>query len=122
MASFKLTVRNGPKVTRDSFDSLAEAMVALRSHSERIRAEADLSEVSMIRTYEPGDLVKARLEISTGGPFRSRDAGLDVMGDGELVAFRGGVFRKEISAERGDAAYDAVERALGGQAGRERDG
>ena len=121
MASFKLTVRNGPKVARESFDSLAEALAALRSHAERIRAEADLQEVSMIRTYEPGDLVKARLEISIGGPFRSRDAGLDVMGDGELVAFRGGVLRKEISAERGDAAYDAVERALQGRTGSGRD-
>jgi hypothetical protein len=122
MASFKLTVRSGPKVTRDSYDSLGEALAALRSHAERIRAEEDLREISMIRTYEPGDLVKARLEISTGGPFRSRDAGLDVMGDGELVAFRGGVFRKEISAERGEAAYDAVERALRGRDGRNRDG
>jgi hypothetical protein len=122
MASFKLTVRSGPKVTRDSYDSLGEALAALRSHAERIRAEEDLREISMIRTYEPGDLVKARLEISTGGPLRSRDAGLDVMGDGELVAFRGGVFRKEISAERGEAAYDAVERALRGRDGRNRDG
>ena len=114
MASFKLTVRNGPKVTRDTYDNLGDAMVALRSHAERIRAGEDLREISMIRTYEPGDLVKARLEISTGGPFRSRDAGLDVMGDGGLVAFRGGVFRKEISAERGEAAYEAVERAMQG--------
>ena len=36
------------------------------------------------------------------------------MGDGGLVAFRGGVFRKEISAERDEGAYEAVERALQG--------
>ena len=66
MASFKLTVRNGPKVTRDTYENLAEAMVALRSHAERIRAEEDLREISMIRTDEAGGTVKARLEISTG--------------------------------------------------------
>ncbi len=114
MASFKLTIRNGSKVTRESHDDLAGALAALRSHAVQIRDEGGLREISMIRTYEPQDLVKARLEISTGGPIRGRDAGIDVMGDGGLVAFRGGVFRKEISAERGDAAFAAVERALQG--------
>ena len=66
------------------------------------------------RKYEPGEQVMARLEISTGGPFRGRDAGLDVMGDGSLVPFRGGVSRKEVSAERDEAAYDAVAKALQG--------
>jgi len=40
--------------------------------------------------------------------------GLDVMGDGSLVPFRGGVSRKEVSAERDEAAYDAVAKALQG--------
>ncbi len=113
MASFKLTVRNGPKVWRESHASLDEALDAMRGHAEAIRAGADPAEVSAFRRkYEPGDQVVARLEISTGGPFRGRDAGLDVMGDGSLVPFRGGVSRKEISAERDEAAYEAVELAL----------
>ncbi|MCB0875365.1 MAG: hypothetical protein R2718_12280 [Solirubrobacterales bacterium] len=111
MAAFKLTIRNGPKVTRERHDSLGDAVAALRDHTERIRAEGDLPEVSMIRTYEPGSQVKARLEISTGGILRSRDAGIDVMGDGGLVPFRGGVFRKELKPAEGDA-YAAVERAM----------
>jgi hypothetical protein len=40
----------------------------------------------MIRTYEPGQRVKARLEISAGRFMRRTDAGLDVMGDGRLFA------------------------------------
>jgi len=113
VASFKLTVRNGPKVFRESFTDLDGAVAALRTHAARIRSGADLEPAKAFRReYEPGDQVKARLEISTGGPFRSRDAGIDVMGDGSLVPFRGGVFRKEISAERGDDAILAVERAL----------
>ena len=118
MGSFKLTIRNGPKVTREKHDSLDEAIAALRSHAERIRSEGRLDPVSVIRTYEPGDQVRARLEISTGGPFRSRDAGIDVMGDGGLVPFRGGVFRKELAAGEDGTAFDAVEEAmLEGKAG-----
>src|SRR6188472_2861664 len=77
VGSFKLTIRDGPKVTREKHDSLEAAIAALRSHTERIKAEGDLPEVSMIRTYEPGDQVRARLEVSTGGVLRSRDAGID---------------------------------------------
>ena len=112
VGSFKLTIRNGPKVTREKHDSLDAAIAALRSHTERIKAEGDLPEVSMIRTYEPGDQVRARLEVSTGGVLRSRDAGIDVMGDGALVPFRGGVFRKELGRGEGGTAYEAVERAM----------
>jgi len=115
MASFKLTVRNGPKVWRESHDTLGEALGAMRRHAEAIRSDVDPGEASAFRRkYEPGEQVMARLEISTGGPFRGKDAGLDVMGDGSLVPFRGGVSRREISAERDEAAYEAVERALQG--------
>jgi hypothetical protein len=113
MASFKLTVRNGPKVWREDHATLDEALAAMRGHAELIRTDADPEAVSAFRRkYEAGDQVVARLEISTGGPFRGRDAGLDVMGDGSLVPFRGGVSRKEISAKRDAAAYEAVEQAL----------
>jgi hypothetical protein len=108
---FRLTIRSGPKVARERHESLGEAIAALRSHAESIRAEGVLPEVAMIRTYEPADRVKARLEVSTGGPFRGRDAGIDVMGDGRLVPYRGGVFRKELGTDAG-SPYEAVERAL----------
>jgi hypothetical protein len=66
----------------------------------------------MIRTYEPGQRVKARLEISTGGWLRRNDAGIDVMGDGRLVAYAGGVRRRELEPARGESIYDAVWGAL----------
>ena len=84
----------------------------MRSHCERIRAAGGLEEVDLMRTYEPGDQVQARLEISTGGMLRSRDAGIDVMGDGALVPFRGGVFRKPLAPTDGNTPYDAVAAAL----------
>lgn len=90
------------------------AVESMRDHADRIRAEGGLPEVSMIRTYEPGDRVAARLEISSGRMLRSRDAGVDVMGDGAVVAFRGGVRRRPIAPESGQSPFDLVESALEG--------
>lgn len=112
MGAFRLTIRHGPKVAREEHATLAEAVAALQGHTERIRAEGDLPRVSMLRTYESGDRVNARLEISTGGPLRSRDAGLDVMGNGALVPFRGGLFRRPLEPAEGETPYDAVAGAL----------
>ena len=115
MARFTLTIRNGPKVKREGFGSLDESLAALREHAERIRSEGGLDKVTLIRTYEPSVRVKARLEISTGGPLRGRDAGLDVMGDGELVPFRGGVFRRPLPPADGETPYEAIAAALGNE-------
>lgn len=113
MASFKLTIRHGPKVSREDHESLEDALGSLRDHVERVRADGNLPDVSMIRTYESGDRVNARLEISTGRMLRSRDAGIDVMGDGGLVPFSGGVLRRPLRTEDGQSAYDAIAVVLG---------
>ena len=84
----------------------------MREHVSRVRREGNLPDVKMFRTYEPGARVHARLEISTGGPFRGRDAGVDVMGDGTMVPFRGGVFRKPLEAGDHGSPFDAVAAAL----------
>jgi hypothetical protein len=112
MAQFTLTIREGPKVNRERHESLEESLASLREHAERIRAEGGLEQVSLIRTYEPSVRVKARLEISTGGMLRGRDAGLDVMGDGALNPFRGGVVRRPLPPGDGDGPYDAIAAAL----------
>lgn len=114
MASFKLTIRHGSKVVHEEHPTLEQALGALRASSERIRSEGDLPEVSMLRTYEPGDRVNARLEISTPGVLSGRDAGLDVMGDGALVPFRGGLRRHPVEPASGESPYDAIETALRG--------
>jgi hypothetical protein len=66
----------------------------------------------MIRTYEPSQRVKARLEISTGGFLRGADAGIDVMGDGRLVPYHGGVRRRELELGARDDPYEAIREAL----------
>ena len=106
-----MTVRHGPRVKREHYEDLDQAIEDLRSAAEAIRAEAPLQTVSMLRDFEPHQQVKARLELSTGGFLRSRDAGVDVMGDGTLVPFRGGLRRTELEA--GDDPFEAVRQALG---------
>jgi hypothetical protein len=66
----------------------------------------------MLRRFEPSQRVAARLEISTGGWLRGHAAGVDVMGDGSVVPFRGGMARSELEPRRGESAFDAVRRAL----------
>jgi hypothetical protein len=65
-----------------------------------------------VRDFGPGDRVAARLEISTGRWWRSRTAGVDVMGDGSVVAFSGSVTRTELAPRGRESAFDAVRREL----------
>jgi hypothetical protein len=66
-----------------------------------VRREGPLPSRSLVREFSPQDLVAARLEISTGGLLRGRTAGVDVMGDGSFVAFRGGMRREELDPDEG---------------------
>jgi hypothetical protein len=84
----------------------------MRATAEAVIAEGPLPERKMIRTYEPEKQVAARLEISTGGWLGGDTAGVDVMGDGRVVPFRGGVVRRELEPKSGGTAYDAVRKAL----------
>ncbi len=105
-------MRHGPEVTREQFDTLEGAVDALRERAEAIRAEGPLEGVVSLRDFEPAEQVHARLEISSGGLLRGRDAGVDVMGDGSLVPYRGGMRRSHLDPGDGQTAFDAVGEAL----------
>jgi hypothetical protein len=68
----------------------------------------------MLREFEPGDRVAARIEVSSGGWLHGRAAGVDVMGDGALVPYAGGVRRRTLEPGEGESALDAVRRELAG--------
>ena len=112
MTGYKLTVRRGPRVAREKFDDLDAAIEALERHAKEIRAGGPLEARKMLREYEPEIQVAGRVEISTGGLMRrGTDAGVDVMGDGTLVAYRGGMRRSELDpGSRGP--FEAVRQAL----------
>ena len=66
-----------------------------------------------VRRYEPADQVAARAELK--GPQRLRPAvhaGLDVHGDGSVVAWTGGVNRAVIPEALDESAYAALRRAV----------
>ena len=66
----------------------------------------------MVRDFEPADLVAGRVEITTGGFLRrGATVGIDVMGDGRYVAFRGGIGREELDFGEG-SPFAALRRAL----------
>jgi hypothetical protein len=110
--SYTLTVRHGSRVERERFDELEPAVAALERRATEIRAAGPLETVKAIREYEPSARINARLELSTGGWMRSRGAGLDVMGDGELVPYSGAIRRRRLEPRDGATAFDAVREAM----------
>ena len=105
---FTLTTRVGGKVEHEHFDTLAEAIDALERSGHRLQGKADAEAVggSLMRRFEPGTQVTARLELSGRGVR----AGVDVRGDGRAVPYSGRITRGEIEREAGESAYDALRR------------
>ena len=110
--AFTVTVRHGPKVTRERYDQLEAALTALEagmddlSHRAR-RAPVDLS----YKRFEPVQQVAARGEIS--GPRRLH-GGIDIRGDGSAEAYTGKVRRRLVEQRDGESPCDALRRALSG--------
>ena len=107
-----MTIRHGSDVERERFEDLDEAIAAMRRRAEEVRAEGPLDDLSMIRDYSHDVRVAARLELSGSGGIRRPEAGLDVMGDGRLVPYRGAIFRRELDPTDGAAPYEAIREAL----------
>ena len=111
---YRLTVRNGSDVSRERVE-LERGLELLRERVGEIRSQGNLREVKSLRTFQPADQVAGRVELSSGGLFRSgRDAGIDVMGDGRLVPFAGGTRRRELHGEDAESPFELVERELRG--------
>ena len=109
--AYTLTIRQGPRVRRERFAELAEALAAVESRGRELERVADAEAVGgrLVRRYEPVQQVTARLELS--GPGRLR-AGVDVRGDGSSEAFIGRFRRQLVSERPGESAYDALRREL----------
>jgi hypothetical protein len=112
VSGWTLTVRHGPRVERERFEALDDAVAALRERAKAVRAEGNLAAAQGFREYEPAERVNARLQLTTGGWLRGREAGIDVMGDGTFVPYTGGIRRRELEQADGESAFDAVCAAL----------
>jgi hypothetical protein len=111
---WQLTVRAGPKVKKQSFPVLGEALAALEQSAGEYAANAPAESFdAKIRRFEPAEQVLARLEVA--GPERfvpSIRAGVDVHGDGSVEAYRGRIRREVIAQTNGESPYAALRRAV----------
>jgi hypothetical protein len=110
---WKVTVRHGSKVGRERFASVDEAINYARRRVDDVRREGGLPGISAFREHPPGQRVEARIEISGPGFFRSREGGIDVMGDGHAIAYRGAIRKETIAADTLDEAFGRLQEALG---------
>jgi hypothetical protein len=91
---------------------LDEAVAVMRERALAIRSEGPMGRVQSLRDFEPGDQVRARLQLSSGVLWRKSIAGVDVRGDGTFVPFRGGVVREELDPTEHDTPFDLVRETL----------
>jgi hypothetical protein len=114
--AWRVVMRRGPQVERLRTDSLAEALDLLENRVRQVAMGPRPDAVDVrVRRYEPGDLVWARAEVR--GPQRFTPdvrAGVDLRGDGSVVAWTGSVRRASVEPADGESPYDALRRALEG--------
>jgi hypothetical protein len=104
---YRVTIREGPKLTRSAHDELSDALATLERGLRAVDSARD--PVRWIgRDIEPVQQVVARGEISG----RRVRGGIDVRGDGSTEAFVGRLRRRLVKQERGENAYAALRRAL----------
>jgi hypothetical protein len=104
--SYRLTVRRGPKIEKDTRETLGEALDVLEAYASTAARREAVDFVS--RRYEPGELVALRIELKGDGVR----AGLDVHGDGSAVAWTGRLRRTAIEPENGESPIAALRRTL----------
>ena len=110
--SWKLTVRHGSKVGREKFATLDEALAEARERVQEVRREDRLPAITVFRKHTPDQRVAARIEISGPGLIRSPEAGIDVMGDGSVIAYTGTIRKEPIQADSLDQAVEFLAAAL----------
>jgi hypothetical protein len=112
VSHWKLTVRSGSEVEHAGFDSLDEAVAAMRERALAIRGQGPVKSASLLRDYAPADQVQARLQLKGRGLLRKPVAGVDVRGDGTFMPYRGGVGREALDPSHHDTPFDLVRETL----------
>jgi hypothetical protein len=113
VSKWKVTVRHGSNVGREKFDSVDEAIADARRRVEEIRREGGLPAISVFRTHSPDQRVHARIEISGPGLIRTPEGGIDVMGDGTVIPYKGAIRKERLAAGSLDEALERLRSALG---------
>jgi hypothetical protein len=112
--SWKVTIRHGSAVGRERFRSLDEAISEARRRVDEVRREGGLPAISAFREHASDQRVHARIEISGPGLLRGREGGIDVMGDGAVIAYRGAIRKRPIEAQSLEEAFQRLADVLQG--------
>jgi hypothetical protein len=112
--SWKVTVRHGSDVGREKFGTLDEAIDEARRRVDEVLREGRLPPISSLRDFSSEQRVQARIEISGPGLIRSREGGIDVMGDGAAVAYAGAIRKETIEADSLGQAFERLRVILQG--------
>jgi hypothetical protein len=114
MASYRLIVRDGPRVERTRFATVDGALDALDARVGLLSARSPRDALDLrMRRFEPIAQVVARAEVS--GPERLLPrvrAGLDVRGDGSVEAWIGRTRRTVVEQRDGESPVAALRRLL----------
>jgi hypothetical protein len=110
--AWKVTIRHGSEVERESFDALDGAIVEARSRADEVLREGRLGTVKLLREFTPDQRVHVRIELTGPGLLRRRSGGIDVMGDGAVIAYTGAIRKEEIEAETLDQAFERLRAEL----------
>lgn len=103
-----MTKRVGPRVRRERFASLDEALSALEREIDGVGPAAGRSVFG--RDYEPVRQVAGRFELR--GPD-GRRGGIDVRGDGSAEAYVGWIRKQVVERRSNETAVQALRRELG---------
>jgi hypothetical protein len=107
--SWRVTVRDGPRVQKLSAAGLEEALDLVEREARVLAAGPGRRAVELrARTFTPQQQVAGRVELR--GPGVS--AGVDVRGDGAAEAWTGRLRRHVVEQEDRESPYAALRRVL----------
>jgi hypothetical protein len=109
--AYKVTVREGAKVTHSHYEGLDDALDAVEASARDLSDGADAKpiETLIFRDFDPVQQVVARVELS--GPRRLR-VGIDVRGDGSVESYTGRLRRQLIRQRADESPYEALRRTV----------
>ncbi|GAC1436725.1 MAG: hypothetical protein NVSMB51_08790 [Solirubrobacteraceae bacterium] len=107
---WRLTLRDGPRVSRSTHASAGEALDMLARRLDELRERPPSEEIQFFgRTFDAAHQVAVRAELA--GPRRVR-AGLDLRGDGSTEAYTGRLRRTLIERQGRESALASLRRVL----------
>ena len=106
-----MTARKGPKVERERYDDLGQALAAVERHADELARTAHVRATGgrIVRRFEPVQQVVGRVEVK--GPDGLR-CGIDVRGDSSSEAYTGRLRRELVKQRDGETPTAALRRVL----------